>query len=225
MTPGALPVRQSQPIEKMVESVDLSLNIVKMYYDLQNQSVQIFISPLTVGPTTNFCWEERVNAWHPDSFAVASMQPLTTYINQSDNPDSRVIMLGCQDGYIRCFSSAAANDDGQPINWNVWLGPIQDRNMMEQMLVDLQGVLGRNSGAVQVDVFTGRTAEDAINGSSKWNGTWTVGSYIANSGRNHRSYINRAGIDIYVRLSGVSFASLERINYHYRTLGEVRSRQ
>lgn len=225
IVPGSLPVRQSQQIEKQVEKIDLSLNVVKMYYDLQNQAVMVYISPLTVGPTTNFCWEERLNAWHPDSFLTAAMQPLTTYINGSDSPDSRLIMLGSQDGYVRCYNSAAVDDDGTAIAWNVFLGPLVDKQLEELMLVDAQATLGSNSGAVTWSVYVGKTAEDAFNSSPVVSGVWSTGTYIAGSGRNHMSYIRRAGIAIYLKLSGTAQASFEKIMCSTMRLGRIRSRQ
>jgi len=229
MTPGALPVRISKQIEHLLDTVDLSANFVRMEWDVRSQGLHVWIvqSSLT-GTTTHFFWEERVNAWWPVVYGNVAHNPRCTHVYDGDSPDDRVILLGGADGYIRFLDSSASNDDGTTISSFVILGPLPNRAFDEQMLMELQVILGDDSGDVTFSVYVGRTNEQALASTPVRTGTWTVTGIVGStpaSGRNLTEYIRRAGHAIYVKLSATSPWSLERIRAKYQpSLGMVRRR-
>ena len=218
LTPAAggssLPQRVSQSIEQLIENVNLNQVYIRLVYDLANQGVGVFITPIAGGPTTNFFWEERVNAWWPDAYGNPSFNPTAVIAFEGADPSDRNIMTFGQDGYVRIVSDAATTDDGTPINSYVFFGPIHTPDLEEILITELHAFVGLGSGSVTYDIFMGRSPEEAFNSLpiASLSGQWAAG-------RNHTTPIYRAGAACYVRVSSTNQWALERINAIFRPYG------
>jgi hypothetical protein len=160
MAPGLLPERLSaQRIEERLNGVDLSKNAVRLAWDDQFQSVHVYITRLdSAAATTHYVYDVRNNAFWPDTFESTNHDPTTVFVLDGDDPNDRVMLLGCRDGYLRYVDEDAVLDDDQLIDSYVWLGPITGGYIR---LRELQFDLGRDSDILAYRIHVGRTAESA----------------------------------------------------------------
>lgn len=218
MSPGAMPIRASQAITKRLQDTDLAENIISMAWDQKNQGLGVWITPLDeLTETENYFWEERVNAWWPDFYGDPSLNPPAVHVYDGDVANDRVILLGGQDGKIRFVDDAADDDDGEPIESFVLIGPIKTQNLDAVVFNDMQPTLGETSGEVRWDIYVSTSAEKALISESVAHGTWR-------GGRGRVAPINRYGFACYVKLSATNPWSIEKLIAHYTTLGIVRKR-
>lgn len=216
MTPGALPVRVSQQIERRLDNIDLSANAVSLAWDIQLQGLAIWVTPYDSRKDgTNFFFEERTASWTQDFYGNKGHQPFAVDVFDGDLPEDRKIVVGGRDGFIRIMANDATTDDGTPIDSYVWLGPISTKQMDDILMKELQATLGINSGNLKYEVYVGRTVEEAIASSPAVSGTWFAG-------RNKVSLVNRCGFAIFLKLSATTPFAIERIRAKYQPQGAVR---
>lgn len=218
VTPGALPVLVSQAINRRLQNIDLSQNVIRLAWDMTNMGLAMWVTPLnSLLATTNYFWERRTNAWQLDFYASASMNPLAVHAYKGANPTDQTIFLGGRDGYLRILSNAATSDDGQAIQSSVMLGPLPNKNYERQLLLDLLANLSDTSGPVTYSVFVGETPQTALNSAAVCTGTWVAG-------RNVVSFTRWSGMAIYVQLSAVNAWSMEYIMARVAAMGMEASR-
>lgn len=160
----AAPERISgQRIDNLLQSVDLSKNIVKMVWDDKFQCVMFFITP-TDGTTAtfNWCYDVRNNAFWKDQFTNPLHNPTAVHLMDGDDPTDRVVLLGGQDGYIRFIDNASKTDDGTAISSYVYFGPIQTDSGRFK-LKELRCILAETSDQATLELFRGHSAEYAYN--------------------------------------------------------------
>lgn len=226
MTPGSVPVPMSEGIKRRLESVDLSANLVTMFWDIRNRGLGVFITPFALNQRgTSFFFEERTSAWWPDYYEDRDHYPYAVHTFDGDDPDDRNVLLGGRDGYVRIYSQAATRDDGNDIESFVLLGPIMGREMPETLLKDLQATLAETSGQVTLEVFSGHSAEQAYNRAI----AGTPRAYppageeeIWLAGRNPVSMIYVQGIAMFVKLSSTDRWALERCNMTFQRYDAAR---
>src|SRR3990167_445493 len=175
MTPGALPVRISdKSLEKrLADEVNLTTDVVRLEWDDYSQHVLIFITPTSGSTVDHYVFDVRHGALWPESFATQAHNPICTHILDGDAPADRVILLGCQDGYIRKIDYAADDDDGVAIESWVLLGPIIQSSGERFRLDELRIDLGESSSDITYDVFVGNSADIAESSTAFMSGTWT----------------------------------------------------
>lgn len=175
MTPNQMPVRISdKTLEKrLADEIDLSTDKILLEWDDYSQHVLIFISPTSGATTDHYAFDVRNNALWPEKFTTQAHNPICTHTLDGDAAADRVILLGCQDGYIRKIDYAADDDDGVAISSWIMLGPIVqgrgDRFRLDELRIDL----GESSDNVNYDVFVGNTADIAESSTAFYSGTWT----------------------------------------------------
>lgn len=218
ITPGALPVRTSESIEPLTEAINLSSSIIRLEWDVQAQGFGVWATPIAGGPTTNFFWEERTNAWWPDAYGSPGMNPNCVKAMDGDSPDQRCVFLGCQDGYIRTVNPKLNLDDNIPIASFVYFGPITTKDLDDIRLKGLHARLAASSSPVKFSIYIGNSAESAFNSQPVLSGTWTPG-------HNPTTMIQRAGTAVYVRIDCSGPWANEVIQAVYRREGLVRRRQ
>ena len=211
------PVRISQQVEQLLAQIQTSLVAIRMLWDDVEQGFHLFVTPLTVGATTHFFWEQRTNAWWTDVFATNSINPLCCVAFDGNTLNYRIALIGCQDGYVRCFQQAAVTDDGTAMASAVVLGPILTRDLDEVLLKDIQGVLGATSGNVTWSVYVGATAEQALASTAVATGTW-------GPGRSFNTPIRRAGHALWVKVSATGYWAMEEVRARIAGQGRVRRR-
>lgn len=185
-------------IESKLDSVDLNTTVVRLFWDDKLQEVGIILTPLTATATTHYAWDSRngpdgMGAFWPDRYASTDLDPVCVHVYDGDDPDDRVVLVGCKDGRVRKRDYAADDDDGHAIDSYVWFGPLKADNLECLRLNEVEVTLAQDSDPVQMDVFTGGTAEAAFNNPS-------VFQAILHEGRNRSLWVRRSGNAIYLRL-------------------------
>lgn len=218
MIPGSLPVRISQAIEPLLQELNMGRNIFRMIWNDREQGFHLFVTWADEPKaTTHFFWEQRTGAWWTDVFANHYHNPLCCVTFDGNEPGDRAVLIGCWDGYVRQIDHDAEDDDGEPIESEVWIGPLTTKDFDEILLKDLQAILGETSGTVNYAVHVGSTAEAALESKAVAVGTWKPG-------RNLVSQVRRAGHAIYVKLRSQERWAMEAIRARIATAGSVRRR-
>lgn len=218
LVPGNQPVRISQPIEPLLQNLDMGMNLFRLAWDDQAQGFWLFITWVNEPKaTTHYFFENRTQAWVQVKFANNNHNPLCCVTFDGNDPDDRQLLIGCWDAYVRKIDPNAPDDDGTPIASEVWIGPILTQDFDDILLKDLQAVLGETSGDVTYDVFVGPTAEKALESESVASGTW-------GAGRGPTNAVRRSGHAIYIRLTSTVQWAMEAIRARIVTSGKVRRR-
>lgn len=167
MAPNNLPVRLSDPIAFRLKTVDLETNVVKLVWDDEFQSVMIYITPLAGGLTTNYCYDTRQKAWWADTFIDDDLNVTATHVFDGDDPDDRVVLLGCLDGRIRRIDGSTSWDDetlSHEIDSYVWFGPYMSQSKAPLRNKETKLFFSANTtdSAVAVSIHQGYDAETAF---------------------------------------------------------------
>lgn len=218
MTPGQQPQRISQPIEQIVEVEDTGNTVIRCEWHDRFQGVEFFFTnALIPSATQHLFWERRTGAWWIDSFANANHNPVCCCVVDGNREEDRVVALGSWDGYVRAFQLGAADDDGTPIQSNVFIGPILTKDMDSVTLHRLQAILGSTSGDVNYAVYAGATAEQALVASPQRPGVWSAN-------RSLTAPIRVAAHALYVYVSSLVQWQMEQIKGDVSANGMVRRR-
>lgn len=179
MSPGNLPVKLSDAVGERLMDIDLSLNMVKLVWDDQFQAVMIYVTPLAGGTTTNYCYDTRGKAWWPDQFANDDLNVHAVHVMDGDNPNDRVVLLGCRDGYIRAIDGTTSWDDQTltyAISSSVYLGPYSSRSGVPIRVTEAHPTFASNTNAeATISFHDGYSAEDAAGSSATASWTTTGG--------------------------------------------------
>ena len=216
--PGQQPQRISQPIDPLLNGIDTGLYTITLQWNERYQQLHVWVT-LTIQPsvTTHYCWEARPNAWWTDQFANAQHNPICCVNFDGNLQSDRLSLIGSWDGYVRSVSSNAIDDDGTPINSEVWIGPVLTKFNDAVQIEEVQGVIAQNSQNVDYEIHLADTAEEALSSDPVAAGTWV-------SGRNYTDTVKRTGYADYIRLTAVGQWALENIRMTVRTAGKVRQR-
>jgi hypothetical protein len=105
----------------------------------------------------HYFYEEENEAWWPDEWGVASIQPTCITVIDGDGADDRTVLVGCQDGYVRKFDDAGVADhgvyaDGVPtpyhIDAEVLIGPLAPKEVGTEVIFSrLQAVMANDQEA------------------------------------------------------------------------------
>jgi hypothetical protein len=180
--------------------------------------LHIFVTLLAEpAPTTHYYYDQRNQAWFTDVFEDENMNPLCCVTFDGNLPTDRVLLVGAWDGYVRAIDPDAEDDDGVPIDSEVWIGPLLSKNLDDVMLKSLQAVLGAQSGEVTYSIHIGATAEIAL-------ASEAVDSGVFEPDRNLTSQVRWADHAIYVKLTASEPWSMESIRAITSIHGKIRAR-
>jgi hypothetical protein len=218
MEPGGKPVRISQQIEQLVNTVDTGANTIQLAWNDRFQGFHCFITPTaSAQATTHLFWEQRTGAWWQDSFANNNHNPTAVCPFDGNTATDRTVLVGGWDGYVRAIDPTAATDDGTAISSSVLIGPLVTKDLDEILLKDLQAVLGETSGSVSFAVYVGASAEKALNTTPVATGTWAAG-------RNLTNLVRFSGHAVYVKITSTNAWAMEQVRARVATQGKVRRR-
>lgn len=218
LVPGQAPVRISQAIEQLLFGVDTGANAIRLMWNDRFQGLHVFITSLDAPiATTHLFYETRSGAWWTDRFAKPAFDPLCCVVLDGNDPDDRVPLMGCWDGYVRALDALATDDDGFPISSEVVIGPILTPNLDEMTIKDLQAIIGESSGTVNFQIYAGRTAELALRNAPVFSSSWKAG-------RNLTKGMRASGHALYLRISSTDQWAMEQIRARITTRGKVRMR-
>lgn len=124
MTPVGLPERISVDwIERRLQNVDLSVRHARLEWDFRSEGLVMFLVARDGSggtQTEHYFWEQKTAGWWPMKFGKESgatnLEPLSTLVLDGDDPDDRLLLIGCEDGYVRQQSETQKYDVGSSAN-------------------------------------------------------------------------------------------------------------
>ena len=150
-------------LDKLLGEIDIAANRVLLAYDVQEQGVHIFLSPVAQpsAASTHYFFDERNDAFWPDAYPVTH-GPTAVLDFKSDDPTTSALMLGGYDGYIRQFDGDAFDDDGTNIASRVRLSPVVPGSTVGSARIDdIHMIFDQQGNPVTLKVWKGDTVEEA----------------------------------------------------------------
>lgn len=191
-------------IDVRLRDIDLNQNRIFMEWDAIRATLHAIITPADTSlPVRVIVWESRNDAWWEDEYP-ASMGPTVVFAYDSPTADDQAFLLGTRDSYIRMVDdSTDSGDDGTEIESRIRYEPfIGQTHDAEVVLNSVLPVLAGSSAGINVDVYTGQSAEDCATAASP-----RVRRVLAHAGRNHAL---RQKVRGYAVQLGLSATGLER---------------
>jgi len=137
-TPQARPERVSlNKIERDLQDVDLESYYIRLVYNHRDEGIHILQIPFGAGATnvTHWFFELKTEGFSEDVFGSAAhtnVQPTAAMVIDGDDFDDRLVLFGCEDGFVRKWDRAAKSDDTRSdgttkiaIDSYVTIGPLQ----------------------------------------------------------------------------------------------------
>lgn len=168
-------------IDLRISSVDLAFNRILMEWNFQQDCLMVLIIPSSSTELCRFLvWDRRADAWWEDEYPLA-IGPSWMMAYDSGAADDSAVIFGSRDSYLREIDPASVTgDDGTAITSRVRAAPfIAETHDREVILNTVMPVLGKGSGPVNLDVYTGQSAEDCQTAALP-----RVRRLIAHAGRN-----------------------------------------
>lgn len=210
---GGVPQRLTAfTLDERFADLNMDDNLFRLAWDDRAIAVRIFITPKDGSATSHYRYDLRTDSWWEIQYANADHNPLAVHLFDGYSSAERVIMLGGQDSYIRSEDVDATTDDGSPIAYEVFLGPMQDQTVLEW-----QATFSNESGNVDWSLHTATELQTALDAAACANGRFT-------SGRNRSQWPRRHLQAGYLRLSGSEPMSLEKLVATIEPDGEQRRR-
>lgn len=195
MAPGGIPESISdQHIRRRMNDMDIAANKIRLEWDNNIDGMFMTITPYAGGATTHYFWYRQSGSWWPYSFAATTFDSQSLLVVDGDAPGDRVLLFGCNDGYVRKINASAKNDDSTAISSYCWFGPFSGGTEQETKLNNLRLVLTPTSDTLGYAVYSSDESAFTTVGASVFSGTIL-------GGRNAGIYSRCRGMDIWLRLS------------------------
>jgi hypothetical protein len=211
MQPQSRPVRVSlNSVEYQLRSIDFTSYRVELAWNPVDEGVHIMQVPKGGGGALIDHWfyEVPTQSWHKDRFGIAStdlIQPTCLRRANGDLPQDRVLLLGGEDGRIRCLpdsvSSIARSDEktnstNVAIDSYVTIGPMVNTPYQgATQLTEFGAVLSPTGNGCNYEFFS--TDEPENLGDAVARGT-------LQPGRNDRRLVRISGDHLFMRLRNAS---------------------
>ncbi len=164
MDPTGFPVSISDAaIEDRMRSVNMGTYSVRMAWNWRQQGLDIFFVPIGTSPgasLTHFFWERRDRAWYETEFSNTGHEPTALLTFDGDDPDDRVTLIGCADGYVRQWDKDAKDDDGTAIDARILLGPFMRGLRLNGRWSGAEFVLASDQDGCGYELMAANTPED-----------------------------------------------------------------
>jgi hypothetical protein len=164
MSPGG-EIRKltTDTIDRRMQDVDLAAFNPTLVWDEDLRELRVFMCARTTGSITaaHWAWSKQTNSWHQDKFSAAGIQPTCATVFDSDSPDDRVTVIGCEDGWVRRVNRNAASDDGRTIDSWVTIGPFATPEGALR-LRDPRVTLADDQGGCWLELGSGATPDAAF---------------------------------------------------------------
>jgi len=123
--------------------------------------LHIAASTTAADPLTHWVWERPTDGLFEDKFALSSLDPTAILVVDGDEPDDRVLLMGCGDGYLRAWDRDATSDDGSAIDAFVVIGPLQPQEAHARVRWnDWEITLSPGQNGATVELFASENAEN-----------------------------------------------------------------
>lgn len=226
MTPSGKMEDLGAGIPDDLEDVDLSTYAVRLIWDYEMDGLRVLITPYGSGGTllTHYFWERTLGAWWKDQYGTSvntNRQPFSVATFDGDDPDDRVTVFGCEDGYVRKCDLTAVNDDQVAIDSYVVMGPmIYGDEATEVRFTRLLPVLSRSSGGCEFYSYVS-DQPDAIPSVARRSGTLLPG-------RSNGKDIRSKGYSFWLRLRNARLSErwgVESLTVQGYKAGRLRARK
>lgn len=127
MAPGGIPERLSRDrIEDRLRDVDFAAYEVRLVWNDRDEGLHVLQLPRGAGGALvkGWFWDQKRNAWFEDQFGDATVQPTAVAVLDGDDPSDRLLLFGCEDGYLRKWDKDAVNDDAFRISSHATIWPL-----------------------------------------------------------------------------------------------------
>lgn len=160
---GSMTALNEHNIERRLQDIDQSVFDIVMEWNIRFDGLHLYVVPKTDSGavlSTHYWYDSKYDGWWPDTFADASVQPTCVATFDGDDPEDRIMAVGCEDGYVR-FEDEDTYDDGDyPIHSRVFQGPlIPSGAPVDVKFSHLDATLDSRLGSVQVQVYVGEVAD------------------------------------------------------------------
>jgi hypothetical protein len=159
-----------------LDNIDTRTTMVQCAYDGHSECVHVFLTPVNNSTGgQHVVYEIPAQALWLDEYPD-DMRPWA--VTEIDGPtgNSRRILFGGNDGYVRRFQDTAVSDDGTAITSRVRFGPLTSNSASDEMiLTDLEAVGSPSSGALSWYILSGDSADECeakALGAADRTGTW-----------------------------------------------------
>ena len=118
--------------------------------------------PWTIGGVKHkgWFWESKTGAWWEDDWSDAGVQPSCACVVDGDNSDDRMVLLGCEDGYLRYVDEDAEDDDTAYIDSRLRIGPLVPSGMDRQYRFSRPSiVLASDQDGCSFDLYASSVAD------------------------------------------------------------------
>lgn len=161
MVPGGLPDRVSRHrIERRLQDIDLENVYIRLAYNYRDEGIHIFQCPFGVGGTSLKHWfyDIKNDAFWEDQFGTTSdtdSQPTSVWVIDGDEVSDRVLLFGCEDGFVRKWDEDSKNDEtATAIDSYVTLGPLGGQIPgYETQFSGLTAVMGQTDDGGRYELF------------------------------------------------------------------------
>lgn len=195
MAPGGIPESISdQHVRKRMNDLDIAANKIRLEWDNNIDGMFMTITPYAGGATVHYFWYRQSGSWWPYSFAATTFDSQSVLVVDGDAPGDRVLLFGCNDGYVRKINASVKNDDASAISSYCWFGPFSGGTEQETKLNNLRVVLTPTSDTLGYAMYSSDESAFTTVGASVFSGTIL-------GGRNAGIYSRCRGMDIWLMLS------------------------
>lgn len=136
-----------------------------MAYDKDRYGIVVEITQMDGLYGTKFFWDLRLNALYPDSHADANHYSASVFYYNSRKSETRGLLMGGQDGYLRKYDATEKNDEGDnAIDAYLTLGPFQAFQKMRRQgqLAEMSFRMAEDTDSVDVAIYAGDGAEAVV---------------------------------------------------------------
>jgi hypothetical protein len=161
------------------EALDPAIHRITLSFDKESHGILICITKVSDGTNSNYWYDLKTNGFFPETYPTVAGVYSSFFYDATDSTNRRQL-IGCKDGFIRCFDSATKSDatttSTQAIESDLLL-PIlqsQDDNMdvkLTSLTVSVAGGLPTGTGggtsqsdsdSVTVNYFAGKNTEAVL---------------------------------------------------------------
>lgn len=176
--------------------VDTTAYDVLMMYNVRQQGVHIWLTYKNGIPVNGWFFDVKRGAFWPESLP-ATQEVFSAIAMQVNTVSQSELILGCRDGFLRRYNAASQSDSGTAISSYAWMGPyrMSGDDYREGQLVELDGILDRDSGPVTWGVYVGKDNEDVWNAVVHTTDTWSA------TGMQYRRRPMASGGSLLIKLS------------------------
>lgn len=224
--PQGYPVLISGDISADLRTIDFSSYHVGMEWDYEDEGLRLFVLPFGQGGTvvTHWFWDAKNRGWWPDQYGKTGqrIQPTSTVVIDGDAQSDRMLVYGCEDGFLRKVDKTSKADDATaagaavPINSYMVQGPVWTHEGRQGRITEVTAEMSSVQGFATVDLFAADTA-DAM-GLAK-------ASFTAGAGRNPARHVRAKGSYAWLKIRATSPTNrwaIERLAFKAAPAGRSR---